>query len=64
MLRVSAVSVVSWHRPGPLCIGPLLGPQQHGTADTIDNAKAQLEQQWRVWLRAVELVIRRAILTP
>ena len=39
----------TWHS------GPSSGPQKHGTADTIDQAKAQLEQQWRAWLRAAEL---------
>ena len=34
---------------------PPSGLQQHGTADTIDEAKAQLEPQWREWLRKAGL---------
>jgi len=29
-------------------VGPASGPQQHGTADTIEAAKANVEDQWRV----------------
>ncbi len=40
----------TWHA------GPASGPQSHGTADTVEEAKAQLEEQWRAWLEAAGLV--------
>jgi hypothetical protein len=39
----------SWHA------GPASGPQADGTADTIEEAKAQLERQWQQWLKAAGL---------
>ena len=36
----------SWHA------GPAKGPQQHGTAETVEAAKAKIEEQWRAWLEA------------
>ena len=39
----------TWHA------GPTKGPEQHGTAETIDEAKGQIEQQWRTWLGAAGL---------
>ena len=38
--------VWTWHA------GPAKGPQLHGTADTIDAAKAKIEEQWFAWLEA------------
>ena len=35
--------------------GPASGLQQHGTADTIEEAKAQIERRWQEWLEAAEL---------
>ena len=40
--------------------GPSKGPEQHGTADTIDDAKSQLERQWQEWLLAAGLQETRA----
>ena len=39
----------TWHA------GPAKSPQQHGTASTLDEAKAKIEKQWRVWLEAAGL---------
>lgn len=39
----------TWHA------GPASGPQAHGSADTVDEAKARLEDQWRAWLQAAGL---------
>ena len=39
----------TWHA------GPASGPRAHGTADTVEEAKAQLEAQWLAWLEAAEL---------
>ena len=44
----------TWHA------GPASGPQQHGTAETIEAAKAKLEEQWRAWLQAAGLEERRS----
>ena len=41
--------VWTWHA------GPAKRPQQHGTADTIDAAKAKIEEEWRAWLEAAGL---------
>ena len=35
--------------------GPASGPDQHGTAHTVDEAKAEIETQWRAWLDEVGL---------
>jgi len=35
--------------------GPGIGPQAHGTADSADEAKAVIEEQWRAWLEAAGL---------
>jgi hypothetical protein len=35
--------------------GPALGSQRHGTADTLDDAKATLKAQWSAWLDAAGL---------
>ena len=40
----------TWHA------GPASGPQAHSTADTLDEAKAKIEGQWRVWLKAAGLI--------
>jgi hypothetical protein len=39
----------TWHA------GPASGPQAHGTADTVEEAKAKIEAQWRAWLQAAGL---------
>ena len=38
--------------------GPASGPQKHGIADNVDDAKAEIEQQWRLWLEHAGLVER------
>jgi hypothetical protein len=38
--------------------GPASGPDMHGTAGTIDEAKAILQDQWRAWLEAAGLIER------
>ena len=40
----------AWHS------GPASDSQQYDTADTIEAAKAKLEEQWRAWLDAAGLV--------
>jgi hypothetical protein len=39
--------------------GPGAGPQQHGTASTVDEAKARVEEQWRAWLEDAGLQEKR-----
>ena len=39
----------TWHA------GPGSGPQQHGTAERFDEARAQIEAQWLAWLEAAGL---------
>lgn len=40
----------TWHA------GPAAGQQQDGAADTVEAAKAQIEDQWRAWLAMAGLV--------
>jgi hypothetical protein len=53
VLSVSSGEVVhwswSWHA------GPAARPQQHGTAENVDAAKAEIEEQWRTWLESAGL---------
>jgi hypothetical protein len=53
VLSVSASRQAQWHWTWHA--GPASGPEQHGTAETIDEAKAQIEDQWRAWLAAAGL---------
>jgi hypothetical protein len=42
----------TWHA------GPGTGPQQHGSAGTMHDAREQVEAQWRAWLEAAGLAER------
>lgn len=53
MLSVTAGSEARWNWTWHA--GPASGTQAHGTADTIDEAKAKIEGQWRVWLKTAGL---------
>jgi len=53
VLSVTAGQTVRWH--WRFHAGPARGPQQHGTAATIDEAKAKIETNWRAWLKAAGL---------
>ena len=53
VMSVVARQTVTWH--WTFHAGPARGPQQHGTADTIDDAKAEIEADWRAWLTAAGL---------
>ena len=35
--------------------GPTKGPRAHGSADTINAAKDQIEKEWQAWLTAAGL---------
>ncbi len=39
----------TWHQ------GPASGPEQHGAADTMHDAREQIEAQWKAWLIAAGL---------
>lgn len=44
--------------------GPASGPQHHGTADTVEQAKAKIEEQWRAWLNAAGWLRSRNATSP
>jgi hypothetical protein len=47
--RQEARWVWTWHA------GPAAGPDKHGTADTVEDAQAQIQKQWNAWLDAAGL---------
>jgi hypothetical protein len=40
----------TWHA------GPGTGPEQHGTASNMHDARTLIETQWDVWLLATDLI--------
>jgi hypothetical protein len=53
VLSATAGKAVHWH--WTFYAGPARDPQQHGTADTIDEAKIKIETTWQAWLRSAKL---------
>lgn len=53
MLPVAAGHVVHWRYT--FHSGPTRGNRKHGSAETIERAKAQIEDQWRDWLTTAGL---------
>ena len=55
VLSVTAGQEARWNGRGTQAPPPV---RAHGTADIVQEAKAQLEEQWRAWLEAAGLVER------
>ena len=56
-LSVVASSEARWSWDFTMAAGPP-GFQQHGAADTCEEAKANVERHWKAWLEAAGLLIK------